>query len=70
MDSRCSARAALPEQYSDKREEKLSTGKRRVYGFKKWFTGSREWYNEIVTVIAQREEYKDQATPNKFDRPQ
>jgi hypothetical protein len=35
VDSRCSARAALPEQYSDKREEKLSTGKRRVYGFKK-----------------------------------
>jgi hypothetical protein len=61
----------LPEQYSDKREEKLSTGKRRVYGFKKWFTaGSREWCKEIVTVIAQREEYKDQATPNKFDRPQ
>jgi len=70
VDSRCSARAALPEQYSDKREEKLSTGKRRVYGFKKWFTGSREWCKEIVTVIAQREEYKDQATPNKFDTPQ
>jgi len=47
-----------------------STGKRRVYGFKKWFTGSREWCKEIVTVIAQREEYKDQATPYKFDRPQ
>jgi hypothetical protein len=42
-----------------------STGKRRVYGLK-WFTGSREWYKEIVTVIAQREEYKDQATPNKL----
>jgi hypothetical protein len=33
LDSRCPPRAALPEQYSEKRAE--STGKRRVYGFKK-----------------------------------
>ena len=53
--------------FRQKRAE--STGKRRLYGFKKWFTWSREWYKEIVTVTAQREEYMDHATPNKFDRP-
>jgi len=36
VDSRCPARAALPEQQSEKKKKRAeSTGKRRVYGLKK-----------------------------------
>jgi len=37
----------LPCLSSIQKKRAESTGKRRVYGLKKQFTGNREWYNEM-----------------------